>query len=187
MTVVERSIPGFLPTTAGFHFANRWPPSPTLRFAAGSPDPCHSSSSCGSVTRPTACAGGWLWRHATAGCGASRRRRTAEPPAEGSALFRELRPAPDRQPRARCDGRPVLSSRCQHRPQPGTDRRPRDMAGGPPRDRRGAAGGLRPGPRRERGSAAADREPPGPGLRVHARLGGRAGQPSDLRPEPSRR
>jgi class 3 adenylate cyclase len=39
MTLIERSIPGFLPTTAGFHFANRWSPSPTLRFAGRIPGP----------------------------------------------------------------------------------------------------------------------------------------------------
>src|SRR6476619_1575212 len=28
----ERVVPGFLPTTNGFHFANAWPPGPTVRF-----------------------------------------------------------------------------------------------------------------------------------------------------------
>jgi hypothetical protein len=28
----EVSVPGFLPSTRGFHFANAWPPGPTVRF-----------------------------------------------------------------------------------------------------------------------------------------------------------
>lgn len=28
----ERTIPGFLPSTNGFHFANAWPPGPTVRL-----------------------------------------------------------------------------------------------------------------------------------------------------------
>jgi hypothetical protein len=30
--VNERSVPGFLPSANGFHFANRWPSGPTVRF-----------------------------------------------------------------------------------------------------------------------------------------------------------
>ena len=41
MTTVARSVPGFLPTIAGFHFANRWPAGPVLRLGAriGGPVP----------------------------------------------------------------------------------------------------------------------------------------------------
>jgi hypothetical protein len=32
MTTTIRAIPGFLPSTAGFHFANRWPHGPAIRL-----------------------------------------------------------------------------------------------------------------------------------------------------------
>ena len=39
MTVTTGAVPGFLPSTAGFHFANRWPAGPALRFALRIPGP----------------------------------------------------------------------------------------------------------------------------------------------------
>jgi len=36
---VERAVPGFLPSTAGFHFANRWPSGPLIRRAIRLPGP----------------------------------------------------------------------------------------------------------------------------------------------------
>jgi len=36
---IERTVPGFLPSTAGFHFANRWPSGPVLRRAMRLPGP----------------------------------------------------------------------------------------------------------------------------------------------------
>jgi hypothetical protein len=35
--VNERSVPGFLPSTHGFHFSNAWPSGPTLRFGPFDP------------------------------------------------------------------------------------------------------------------------------------------------------
>ncbi len=39
MTIAARAVAGFLPSTAGFHFANRWPAGPALRFALRVPGP----------------------------------------------------------------------------------------------------------------------------------------------------
>ena len=33
----ERVVPGFLPSRHGLHFANRWPPGPTVRFGPFDP------------------------------------------------------------------------------------------------------------------------------------------------------
>jgi hypothetical protein len=35
--MTEQLVPGFLPSTAGLHFANRFPPGPTVRFGALDP------------------------------------------------------------------------------------------------------------------------------------------------------
>jgi hypothetical protein len=35
--VNERTVPGFLPSTRGFHFSNAWPPGPTVRFGPFDP------------------------------------------------------------------------------------------------------------------------------------------------------
>ncbi len=39
MTTSVRAVPGFLPSTAGFHFANRWPHGPAIRLGARIPGP----------------------------------------------------------------------------------------------------------------------------------------------------
>ena len=39
MTTTIRAIPGFLPSTAGFHFANAWPHGPAIRLGARIPGP----------------------------------------------------------------------------------------------------------------------------------------------------
>ncbi len=39
MTTIERTVPGFLPSVTGFHFANSWPSGPALRFRARTPGP----------------------------------------------------------------------------------------------------------------------------------------------------
>jgi hypothetical protein len=90
LTTVERSIPGFLPTTAGFHFANRWPSAPTLRFAIAIPGPVPvevelrigdaASGLCGGMA--LAARDNWTRGEAPP--------PDREPPAEGSALFREI-------------------------------------------------------------------------------------------------
>ena len=66
----ERVVPGFLPSTHGFHFANAWPPG----RPSGSGRSTRGSS--GSATRPTASAAGWSTRSATCSWPASDRRPT---------------------------------------------------------------------------------------------------------------
>ncbi len=39
MTITAGAVAGFLPSTAGFHFANRWPAGPALRFEVRVPGP----------------------------------------------------------------------------------------------------------------------------------------------------
>ena len=39
MTTTIRAVPGFLPSTAGFHFANQWPHGPAIRLAVRVPGP----------------------------------------------------------------------------------------------------------------------------------------------------
>jgi hypothetical protein len=90
MTAVERSIPGFLPSTAGFHFMNRWPSAPTLRFAIRIPGPVPvglelrigdaANGLCGGMAFATR--DRWTRREAPP--------PDREPPAEGSVLFREI-------------------------------------------------------------------------------------------------
>ncbi len=37
--MIQRAVPGFLPSTSGFHFANRWPSGPALRYGIRIPGP----------------------------------------------------------------------------------------------------------------------------------------------------
>lgn len=90
MTVVERSIPGFLPTTAGFHFANRWPPSPTLRFAARIPGPVPFELELRIGDAANGLCGGMALATRDRWMRGEPPPPDREPPAEGSALFREL-------------------------------------------------------------------------------------------------
>ena len=81
---VSNDVPGFLPSTHGLHFANRFPPGPTLRF--GSVDPRRigigdaSKGLCGGMS--------WYVRDRfVAGLPVPPDR---DPPANGSPLFRAL-------------------------------------------------------------------------------------------------
>ena len=90
MTTIERAVPGFLPSTAGFHFPNRWPGGPALRFGARVPGPVPfelelrigdtANGLCGGMALATI--DRWLRDEAPP--------EDREPPVEGSALFREI-------------------------------------------------------------------------------------------------
>jgi hypothetical protein len=90
MTTIQRSVPGFLPSTAGFHFANRWPSGPALRFGVRIPGPVPfelelrigdtANGLCGGMALATI--DRWLRGEPPP--------PDREPPAEGSALFREI-------------------------------------------------------------------------------------------------
>ena len=82
--VESNAVPGFLPSTHGLHFANRFPPGPTLRF--GPIDPRWfgigdaSAGLCGGMA--------WYVRERFgAGLGVP---TDTEPPANGSPLFQAL-------------------------------------------------------------------------------------------------
>jgi hypothetical protein len=90
MTTIERAVPGFLPSTAGFHFANRWPSGPALRFGARLPGPVPvgvelrigdvANGLCGGMALATID----RWQRG------ERPPPDREPPAEGTPLFREI-------------------------------------------------------------------------------------------------
>jgi hypothetical protein len=82
--VNEQSIPGFLPSTNGFHFANAWPPGPTVRL--GPLDP----RLVGIGDASTGLCGGMVYTIAdlfAAGIAAPADR---EPPANGSPRFKSI-------------------------------------------------------------------------------------------------
>src|SRR3954453_15520288 len=82
--IESNAVPGFLPSTHGLRFSNRFPPGPTVRF--GSLDPRWIrvgdawAGPCGGM--------GWFGRQRfEAGLPVP---TTTEPPANGSRLFRAL-------------------------------------------------------------------------------------------------
>ena len=82
--VVEVSVPGFLPSTHGLHFANRFPPGPTLRL--GPLDP----RLIGVGDASAGLCGGMCWfvrERFDAGLAIP---AEVEPPANGAPLFRAL-------------------------------------------------------------------------------------------------
>ena len=90
MSTIERAVPGFLPSTAGFHFANRWPGGPALRFGARIPGPVPlelelrigdtANGLCGGMALATI--DRWVRDELPPA--------DRQPPSEGSALFREI-------------------------------------------------------------------------------------------------
>jgi hypothetical protein len=90
MSTIERAVPGFLPSTAGFHFANRWPSAPALRCGARLPGPVPV----GVELRIGDVANGLCGGMALAAIDRWERGLAPppdrEPPAEGSPLFREI-------------------------------------------------------------------------------------------------
>ncbi len=90
MTTIERTIPGFLASTSGFHFANRWPRGPALRFRARIPGsmPIELEVRIGDTANGL-CGGMALatidrWDRGVPPA------PDREPPAEGTPLFREI-------------------------------------------------------------------------------------------------
>ncbi len=90
MATTIRAVPGFLPSTAGFHFANRWPSVPALVLAARVPGPVPLAFQLGIGDAAYGLCGGMaltvldLW---AAGVVPPPDR---EPPAAGSPLFRTI-------------------------------------------------------------------------------------------------
>jgi len=90
MTAIERDVPDFLPSTAGFHFANRWPPGPALRLGLRllGPVPVGLELRIGDTANGL-CGGMALavidhWTRSVPPW------PDREPPAEGTPLFREI-------------------------------------------------------------------------------------------------
>lgn len=87
---IERFVPGFRASVAGFHFANRWPPGPAIDIAATVPGPVPVRLALSIGDAANGLCGGMclaaldLWR-----AGMSPPPDTT-PPAAGSALFRRI-------------------------------------------------------------------------------------------------
>jgi hypothetical protein len=90
VTTVERSIAGFLPSTAGFHFANRWASAPTLRFAVRIPGPVPVDLELRIGDAANGLCGGMALATRDRWTRGEKPPPDREPPAEGSALFREI-------------------------------------------------------------------------------------------------
>jgi hypothetical protein len=82
--VNERSIPGFLPSTNGFHFANSWPPGPTVRL--GRLDP----RIVGVGDASTGLCGGMVYTIADLFAAGVPVPPDAEPPLNGSPRFKSI-------------------------------------------------------------------------------------------------
>lgn len=88
--MVERSIPGFLPSIAGFHFTNRWPSAPTMRFAFRVPGPVPVELELRIGDAANGLCGGMALATRDRWARGEAPPPDREPPAEGSALFREI-------------------------------------------------------------------------------------------------
>lgn len=90
MTADVRSVPGFLPTIAGFHFANRWPAGPVLRLGArlGGPVPVGLEVRIGDAANGLC--GGMALATLDRWARAEPPPPDREPPPPGSPLFREI-------------------------------------------------------------------------------------------------
>ena len=80
----EQSIPGFLPSTNGFHFANAWPPGPTVRL--GPLDP----RLIGIGDASTGLCGGMVYTIADLFAAGIAAPADHEPPANGSPRFKSI-------------------------------------------------------------------------------------------------
>jgi hypothetical protein len=81
---VSNTVPGFLPSTHGLHFANQFPPGPTVRF--GPIDPRRI----GIGDASTGLCGGMSWYVRERFEAGQPVPSDTRPPANGSALFRRL-------------------------------------------------------------------------------------------------
>jgi hypothetical protein len=82
--VSEASVPGFKPSTHGFHFANRWPPGPTVRL--GPLDP----RIVGVGDASTGLCGGMVYTIADLHAAGVPVPADTEPPANGSPRFKSI-------------------------------------------------------------------------------------------------
>ena len=80
----ERVVAGFLPSTHGFHFANAWPPGPTVRF--GPLDP----RAVGVGDASTGLCGGMVYTIADLFAAGLPAPPDREPPANGSPRFNSI-------------------------------------------------------------------------------------------------
>jgi hypothetical protein len=90
MTTIERVIQGFLPSSAGFHFANRWPSGPALRRQARVPGPVPVELELRIGDTANGLCGGMALATIDRWLRAEPPPPDRVPPPEGSALFREI-------------------------------------------------------------------------------------------------
>ncbi len=90
MTTIERTVPGFLPSTSAFHFANRWPSGPALRFGARVPGPVPVELELRIGDTANGLCGGMALATIDRWLRGERPPPDAVPPAAGTALFREI-------------------------------------------------------------------------------------------------
>ncbi len=90
MTTIERHVPGFLPSTGGFHFANRWPPGPALRLGLRLPGPVPVALELRIGDTANGLCGGMALAAIDRWTRGVPPPPDREPPAEGSPLFREI-------------------------------------------------------------------------------------------------
>ena len=185
MSTTVRAVPGFLPSTAGFHFANRWPSTPALVLGARIPGPVPVELELRVGDAANGLCGGMALAVLDRWAAGLPPPPDREPPPAGSARSSgrssarqvdslEWGLAALRFYRASASG-PSGRARSHH---------PGRLAGRPRRHRRGTSRGRGARPRRVGRSASARREPPGRRARLRARPVRRRGRPGDLRPEP---
>jgi hypothetical protein len=90
MATIERAVPGFLPSTAGFHFANRWPSGPALRLGLGVPGPVPVGIEIRIGDVANGLCGGMALAVLDRWARDEPPPADREPPAEGTPLFREI-------------------------------------------------------------------------------------------------
>src|SRR6185295_19329997 len=90
MTTIQRTIPGFLPSTAGFPFANRWPSGPALRRRARIPGPVPVELELRIGDTANGLCGGMALATIERWLRAEPPPPDRLPPQEGSPLFREI-------------------------------------------------------------------------------------------------
>jgi len=90
MATVVRAVPGFLPSTAGFHFANRWPSAPAIVLGARLPGPVPVGIELRIGDAASGLCGGMALTCLDLWAAGEPPPPDREPPMPGSALFRTL-------------------------------------------------------------------------------------------------
>lgn len=90
MATIERAVPGFLPSTAGFHFANRWPSGPAIRLGVRLPGPVPVGAELAIGDVANGLCGGMALAVLDRWARGEAPPPGQEPPAEGTPLFREI-------------------------------------------------------------------------------------------------